>query len=77
MKKHLLSIVALFFLFLLLPACGEEEQDPESSATPVEIQLVEKGSIAAETRVSVHTDTLYHLLECTGLEGCDCFLCHF
>lgn len=52
MKKHLLSIVALFFLFLLLPACGEEEQDPESSATPVEIQLVEKGSIAAETRVS-------------------------
>lgn len=52
MKKHLLSIVALFSLFLLLPACGEEEQDPESSATPVEIQLVEKGSIAAETRVS-------------------------
>ena len=52
MKKHLLSILALFSLFLLLPACGEEEQDPESLATPVEIQLVEKGSIAAETRVS-------------------------
>ena len=52
MKKHLLSILALFSLFLLLPACGEEEQDTESSATPVEIQLVEKGSIAAETRVS-------------------------
>ena len=25
----------------------------------------------------VHADTLNHLLECTGLEGCDCFLCHF
>jgi len=25
----------------------------------------------------VHTDTLYHLLECTCLEGCDCFLCHY
>ena len=25
----------------------------------------------------VHADTLNHLLECTSLEGCDCFLCHF
>ena len=52
MKMRLFHILALFSLFLLLPACGEEEQEPESSATPVEIQLVEKGSIAAETRVS-------------------------
>lgn len=52
MKKRLLSIFAVFTCFLLLAACGEEEQEPESSATPVEIQLVERGSIAAETRVS-------------------------
>ena len=34
-------------------------------------------NISASLWRLVHTDTLDHLLECTGLEGCDCFLCHF
>ena len=33
--------------------------------------------ISSSLRRLVHADTLNHLLECTGLEGCDCFLCHF
>ncbi|MBR5533765.1 MAG: efflux RND transporter periplasmic adaptor subunit [Ruminiclostridium sp.] len=52
MKKRFLPLLALFSLFLLLPACSDEDTEPESTATPVEIQMVERGTISAETRVS-------------------------
>ena len=52
MKKIFFALLAISSLFLLLPSCGQEEEEPESNATPVEVQLVEKGTISAETRVS-------------------------
>lgn len=52
MKKRLIAIFALFSLVLLLPACGQKEEEPESTATPVEIQVVQRGSISAQTQVS-------------------------
>lgn len=52
MKKRFISLLAVLSLFLLLPACGDEEETPESNATPVEVQVVERGSISAQTQVS-------------------------
>jgi len=52
MKRRFLSLLAVLSLFLLLPACGEEEETAESSATPVEVQVVQRGSISAQTQVS-------------------------
>lgn len=53
MKKRMFPLMAALSVLALLSACGgEETEGPESTATPVEIQLVEKGSISAETRVS-------------------------
>jgi RND family efflux transporter MFP subunit len=52
MKKRFISLLAVLSLFLLLPACGDEEEAPESNATPVEVQVVERGSISAQTQVS-------------------------
>lgn len=52
MKKRFISLLAVLSLFLLLPACGDEEEAPESNTTPVEVQVVERGSISAQTQVS-------------------------
>ena len=52
MKKRFISLLAVLSLFLLLPACGDKEEAPESNATPVEVQVVERGSISAQTQVS-------------------------
>ncbi len=55
MKQRILSItMALIALIALLAlsGCGEEEPEPEDTATPVEVALVERGGISAENRVS-------------------------
>lgn len=55
MKQRILSItMALLALLALLAlsGCGEEEPEPEDTATPVEVALVERGGISAENKVS-------------------------
>ena len=67
-KKQVLSNLLLFIFKLFL--CEEI-----LCLTLLNELLCE--NISASLWRLVHTDTLNHLLECTGLEGCDCFLCHF
>lgn len=55
MKKnaHKLTFLLYALPFLLLCGCGKEaEVEPEKTTTPVEVALVEKGSISAENNIS-------------------------
>ena len=53
MKKRILSFSLAFLFVFSLCACGKDEvQEEASDGIPVEITLVEKGSISAENNVS-------------------------
>lgn len=53
MKKCILSFSLAFLCMFSLCACGEDKAQEEAvKSTPVEIALVEKGSISAENKVS-------------------------
>ncbi len=52
MKQRILSITMALAALLALSGCSEEEPEPEDTATPVEVALVERGGISAENRVS-------------------------
>ena len=53
MKKRILCFSLAFLCMFSLCACGEDEaQEDAVKSTPVEIALVEKGSISAENKVS-------------------------
>lgn len=52
MKKRILPLSLALTLLLLLCSCGEEAPQEVDNTTPVEIAMVEKGSISAENQVS-------------------------
>lgn len=52
MKKHILCFAMALAMLFLLCSCGEEEAQEPDNTTPVEIAMVEKGSISAENQVS-------------------------
>ena len=53
MKKRILSFSLAFLFMFSLSACGEDEiQEEVSDGIPVEVALVEKGSISAENSVA-------------------------
>lgn len=52
MKKTILCFTIALAMLFLLCSCGEEEVQEPDSTTPVEIAMVEKGSISAESNVS-------------------------
>lgn len=52
MKKRILPLSLALTLLLLLCGCGEEAPQEVDNTTPVEIAMVEKGSISAENQVS-------------------------
>ena len=52
MKKTILFFTMAVAMLFLLCSCGEEEAQETDNTTPVEISMVEKGSISAENQVS-------------------------
>ena len=52
MKKTILCFTMALAMLFLLCSCGEEEAQETDNTTPVEIAMVEKGSISAESNVS-------------------------
>ena len=52
MKKTILCFTIALAMLFLLCSCGEEEVQEPDNTTPVEIAMVEKGSIYAESNVS-------------------------
>ncbi|MCF0122955.1 MAG: efflux RND transporter periplasmic adaptor subunit [Ruminiclostridium sp.] len=52
MKKSILCLTMVFASLLLLGSCGEEPVKEEDNTVPVEIAVVQKGSISAENKVS-------------------------
>ncbi len=52
MKKNILCFAMAVTMLFLLCSCGEEEEQETDNTTPVEIAMVEKGSISAESKVS-------------------------
>lgn len=53
MNKRILSFCFAFLFMFSLCACGEDDiQEEETNSIPVEVALVEKGSISAENNVS-------------------------
>ena len=52
MKKRILCFTMALTMLLLLCSCGEEEEQETDNTTPVEVTMVERGSISAESNVS-------------------------
>lgn len=52
MKKRILCLTMALIMLLLLCSCDEEETQETDNTTPVEIAMVEKSSISAESNVS-------------------------